>query len=151
MLIVAAPLWFRPFHDRVCKPVTECAADEFEVSAPTPFEDRVCEKKATCDVRCCVRQTPRLRLPCPPPHFNPRVHRLISFLLLQATTFKLEHHKGGEVVCIKLRQVGLMTKMRRLGSTRTRTHACSWLSFPRAPQCNQFEDEIVAPTATTDR
>jgi len=72
----------------VCKPVTECAADEFEVTAPTPYEDRVCEKKAKCD---------------------------------PDTTFKLQHHEGGEVICIPLRE------------------------------CTQYEDEIIAPTATTDR
>ena len=57
--LTAAPtlcLCLRPFHDRVCKPVTECAADEFEVTAPTPYEDRVCEKKAKCDVSASMTQ-----------------------------------------------------------------------------------------------
>lgn len=41
----------RPFHNRVCKPWTECAANQYEVVAPSASQDRVCSAKTSCDVR----------------------------------------------------------------------------------------------------
>lgn len=40
----------RPFHNRLCKPWTECTDNQFEALAPTAFQDRVCSTKTTCDV-----------------------------------------------------------------------------------------------------
>lgn len=47
----AHSFFHRPFHNRLCKPWTECTADEYEVLAPSAFQDRVCSSKTTCDVR----------------------------------------------------------------------------------------------------